>query len=331
MGWQVLCLFAFLAANGLLSCDYAGLQKKHPRIWRVLRVYSLVHSALMLLGLPVLLYDLLLQDSTVRNQVQSQLIRVINKLYGLFQVALILACIYCARRLQAAILHLFEQLQQLETPHEATKSPLRLLLHLKIALVVLQVLIQFFAWLSQLPGSSAFQLLGISWKTCSGSMVHATYFLLFVLLWRMCDCNVELQAQLEKPHSSLQQLCRLQRQQQCLIRLVVQFCQHFRHVLLWYLLYVAFTGIQSGYYLIRIHFGRTHRVLNRRLGVLIGTIVLQALTELYLLSYLAGCMEQLGQASRRVLWRSCWRSCSGSRRARQLERCVSGKFFFFIF
>lgn len=338
MGWQVLCLFAFLTVNGLCS-DYARLQKKHLWIWNLLRLYSLSHNTLMLLGLPLLLYDLLLRDSLVRSQVQSQLIEIINKIFGLVQVFLILACIYCARRLQSPIRSLFEQLQQLEGSQQvhAAKQHLRLLLRLKVSLQVLQVVIQFSAWLSLLRDSSIFELLGNSWRTCSISMIHATYFLLFVLLWRMCVCNVTLQAQLEQLlatspcHSSrLQQLCQLQRQQQCLIRIVAQFCHHFRHVLLWYLLYVGFTGIQCGYYLIRIQFGRTHRILNQRVGILIGTIVLQALTELYLLCNLAGCMEQLGEASRRILWHSMSRRSSRrrrrrSRQAEQLERCVSAR------
>lgn len=321
MSWQVLCLFAFFAANGL--CSSYG-KEMHPWISLVLHIYSLSHNALMLLGMPLLLYELQ-HDSPLRAQVQSELVRVVNILYGYGQVLLILACIYCARRLQSPIRGLFEQLQELERSPSAPQPHLRRLLRLKVALMAFQVLLQSLSWLAQFETSlTTYEFLGNSWRFSSTNMVNASYFLLFVLLWKICNCNLRLQAQLQQLlHLRVvptEQLRRLQRQQQCLIHISGSFCHHFRHVLTWFLLHISFAGILCGYYLIRIQFGRTNPHLNWQTSIVIGVVVLHALLELYMLSCLAACMEQLGEATRCILWRSI--DSSGGQ-SNTFERCVS--------
>lgn len=321
MSWQVVCLCSFFAVNGLCSSYGKGM---HPWMSLVLHIYRVSHNALMLLGLPVLLYDLH-QDSPLRAQLQSELVRVVNNMYGLVQVLLILVCIYCVRRFESSIRGLFEQLQQMERSPSAPQPHLRRLLRLKVALLAFQVLLQSLSWLSQFDTSpTMYEFLGNSWRFCCTNMVNATYFVLFVLLWKICHCNLRLQAQLEQllllRVVPTEQLRRLQRQQQCLIHIFGSFCHHFRHVLTSYLLHISFAGILCGYYLIRIQFGRTTPHLNWQTSILIGVVVINALTELYMLSYLAGCMEQLGEATRCILWRSIDNSVGQSN---PFERCVS--------
>lgn len=323
MNWQVLGLFSFFAANGLCSSYGKGI---HPWICLVLHIYSLSHNALMLLGLPVVLYDLH-QCSPLRAKVQSELVSVLNIMYGFGQVFLTLACIYCVRRLQSPIRVLFEQLEQLERSSSASQPQLRRLLRFKVAMVACNVLLLFLSWLSQFRTPvTMYEFLGNSWRFCCTNMVNASYFLHFVLLWKICNCNLQLQAELEQllllrvvvPQP--EQLRRLQRRQQCLIHISAAACHHFRHVLVWYLLCISFAAILSGYYLIRIQFGRTNPILNWQASIVIAIVVLYALTELYMLSYLADCMEQLGEDTRRILWQRMDRS---EEQSVPLERCVS--------
>jgi len=112
MNWPVLCIVAFLAINGMI---YYIPQSHTYRLKRsrYMQFYGILHNLLALLGLPVLLHDLFANNPVSRSQVQSNLIRLTNMFFGLFDVFLILSCVYCSQRLQIPICRLYERLQRL--------------------------------------------------------------------------------------------------------------------------------------------------------------------------------------------------------------------------
>lgn len=297
MSWPQWCIVYVLAINGL-SHFYPQLKTGKLRRSKYLRIYSICHNGLIAAGIPVVLHDLLVVNSALRSRLNSNQIKVANIFFGSFNVALILACIHCGQLLQDSIWRMFERLRKLNHfDCRPAASPLRLLFLVKLLLISLQLVLQLYYLISNWHAASAFQCLGSFWKFCTSNMISAASLLIFALLWQLTNCQLAVQLQLEQLLNQQprhpQQLLQLQHQQQLLLNIVSNFCSTFRHFLLWYLLRLVLTAIQSGYLLIRIQFGKRNSYLNFRTALLISVVTLHALMEFYLLNFLAGFIEQL--------------------------------------
>ncbi|KAH8296924.1 hypothetical protein KR044_001058, partial [Drosophila immigrans] len=324
MNWIEVGIAYFLSLNGLLyyyphNRHNCGLKRS-----RYLQIYGICHNLLMLLGLPVVLHDLFTQNPKARAEVQSALIRLTNMIFGVFNVLLIVSCVHCAQRLQPPICHMYEKLHRIQRycwPTTAAPRELHMLLFVKLLLVLGHVSLQFcfFAFRFGSSSSSTYQLLGSLWRLCTSNMVCAASLMAFGLLWLTCHCNLGLHLRLEQLLSQRarpEQLHELLLQQQQLIHIIADFCDIFRHILLWNLLCTALTGIQSGYYLIRIVFGRSHPHLSLQTAGTIALVAFHSLAEFSIVNFLAGIAEDLKERTACLL-----RRCNP--KLQPIERTVS--------
>ncbi|KAH8370223.1 hypothetical protein KR093_002686, partial [Drosophila rubida] len=307
MNWIVVSVAYFAALNGM-SSYYPQRHRRSLQRSRYLQLYGICHNLLVLLGLPVLLHDLFTQNPNARAQVQSPLIRLINIIFGVFKVLLIVSCVYCANRLQTPIRRMFEKLQSMDKRCWTTAAPreLHVLLFVKLVFVVVHVALQLSFFVSRLASSPAFYLWGSLWRLTTNNMISAASLLAFLLLWQTCRCNLALQSRLEqllRRRAQPEQVHDLLLQQQQLILIIGDFCGIFDHILFWDLLCTAFTGIQSGYYLIRILFGRRHSHLSLKTAITIASVVFHSLAEFYIVNFLAGVVEDLKERTNCILRR----------------------------
>ncbi|KAH8389685.1 hypothetical protein KR215_008968, partial [Drosophila sulfurigaster] len=247
----------FPALNGILHY-YPDLETGRLRRSQYLRVYSIVHSLLMACGVPLLYLAFLSEKPVIGKHLTSHWLIYGRWICVITQVVGLIAIIYCAQFQQSSIHHLYAKLEEMEgvEPAPNDRRHLYTLLCTKLFIVVNHLIMHTIYNIWKLRHSnSSLESLEIVYVFSTYCLAAAKSLLLFGFLWRICYCGFGIQSQLKKlltRRVKLRELQELFKRQQDLINLCGEFCQIFRHVIMFTLAQMLSVGIFFGYFLFRL-------------------------------------------------------------------------------
>ncbi|XP_034102066.2 putative gustatory receptor 85a [Drosophila albomicans] len=243
----------FQALNGIVHYypdPETGLLKRS----QYLKLYSLLIAC----GIPLLFLVILSETPIILSHLTSNWLIYGRWICTIIQVMVILAVIYCAQFQQSSIQRLYLKLQVMEEikPTAKNRNHPYTLLYIKLFVVVSHLIMHaiYNIWILRHSNSSLHSL-AIVYGFLTYSLSAAKAFLLYGFLWSICYCGFGIQFQLEQllaGRVQLRELKEIFKRQQDLINLCSEFCQIFRHVMLFSLAQKLGVGIFCGYFLFRL-------------------------------------------------------------------------------
>ncbi|KAH8310294.1 hypothetical protein KR044_000581 [Drosophila immigrans] len=309
MSWRKVAFLSYFFTLAGISGFYFNVKSGRFIKSRWLCWYSRLLALLLFTWLPFQLYKLWITSPSIITL--SKLTLVCIKMFPPSMVALVTSSIYCVHRWQYRILHLVENLLDMDSiefepyifrPSAQHRSQQQLLVF-RIILTLLPTLMSM-AWIFIGPLYFVFYINQCMART----LVNSVEFLLFLLVWQICQLFLRTQISLEyllhhpRPMPlQLQKIIHIQRILHRLIYMVNELCTIFKYPLFCCVFYMVNHTCFDAYMLIRATFGEPLMDLSVKFYIYAGLLNTIELLELYSLARVCYTVSKLIESTLTIL------------------------------
>ncbi|KAH8389650.1 hypothetical protein KR215_001498, partial [Drosophila sulfurigaster] len=284
----------FEAIHGIIQY-FPNRKTGHLQRSKYLRVYSFIHNLLLAFGIPLLIIDALTENPEIITHMSSNWMAIGNWFFVSIHMIVIISTLYCARFKQRSIQRIMKTLETLNRnmPTSIGHKYLYILLYKKLFIICINIGIQIQWDYMRRPKEVSVKMIYILYSCWTYNITFAISLLSYEILWKICYCGIGLKSQLKELLAGQVQLDKLQEffnRQQDLINVCGEFCDTFRHLILWYPTQTLCTCILGGYMYIRLQVRETWSPM---VDYNLLAYIFFEFAEFYVLNNLAGTVSDL--------------------------------------